>query len=68
VIGVSKMLEVTRNGTRAWRYRAGWPTRDGRLRTVSFSVAKYGEAKARRLAIRARRQGLEDLLGHDGTE
>jgi hypothetical protein len=44
------------------RWVGQWNTADGRKRNRSFSVPKYGERRARQLAIEARRQGVEELL------
>jgi hypothetical protein len=49
-------------GRRFVRLVAVWPTRNGRPRKTSFSVALYGEAEARRRAFEARRTGLAELL------
>ncbi|MGH9894967.1 MAG: AP2/ERF family transcription factor [bacterium] len=49
----------TRAGKVVWRYIASWPTRDGKRGKVTFSVARYGRAEARRLAIQARQEGLQ---------
>ena len=62
VIGVSVLDDRTRAGTIVRRWVAQWPIGDGRMRHRSFSVLKYGERKARRLAIEARRQGVADLF------
>ncbi len=62
VIGVSRFRERTRSGKWLVRYAAYWPTRHGERRKVTFSVARYGEDEARRLAVAARRKGVERLL------
>jgi len=62
VIGVSRIKERARSGRRFVRFVAVWPTRNGRPRKTSFSVALYGEAEARRRAVEARRTGLAELL------
>jgi hypothetical protein len=62
VVGVSRIKERTRSGKWFIRYVAVWPTRQGRSKKASFSVALYGEAQARRRAVQARRRGLEELL------
>ena len=64
-VGVARVKEHTRAGTPFVRYVATWPAASGTRMKASFSVGLYGEASARRLAIRARRQGLDDLL-HPG--
>ena len=62
-IGVARVKEHTRAGTPFVRYVASWFTRDGRRMKASFSVGLYGESKAKRFAVRARRQGLAELRG-----
>lgn len=63
IIGVTLSRERTRAGRPLVRYIASWPGRDGTRRKVTFSVGRYGNAKARRLAIQAREEGLEKELG-----
>ena len=67
VIGVSRVRERTRSGGWLVRYVAVWPTRAGRPRKASFSVAAYGESEARRRAVAARRAGLRELLKPPGS-
>jgi hypothetical protein len=62
VIGVSRVKERAKSGKWFVRFVAVWPTRSGRSRKASFSVAKYGESGARRRAVEARRAGLTELL------
>lgn len=61
-IGVSVYLDRTKTGTRVRRWVASWPTADGKRRNRSFSVAKFGERRARRLAIEARQKGVAEML------
>lgn len=61
VIGVARVKGTTRAGSTLWRYVASWPKRDGRRGKATFSVGRYGEAEARRLAVQARRKGLAGL-------
>jgi hypothetical protein len=46
-----------------WRYKAYWPTLHGKPGRATFSVGLYGKAEAKRLAIKARREGLAAFLG-----
>jgi hypothetical protein len=55
VVGVARVKERTRSGKVMIRYVASWPMPDGKRGKASFSVGFYGEEKAERLAIRARR-------------
>jgi len=65
-IGVARVKERTRSGKVVCRYVAQWPMGDGKRGKASFSVGLYGEDKAKRLAIRARRRGLAEYLGTAG--
>jgi hypothetical protein len=44
------------------RYVATWLMPDGKCGKASLSVGLYGEDKAERFAIRARRRGLAEYL------
>jgi len=62
VIGVHLARTRTRKGTRVFYYCATWIDDRGRSNKRSYSLAKYGEPKARSLAVRTRREALADLL------
>jgi AP2 domain-containing protein len=62
IIGVSRIVDRTRTGRRIPRWIAHWHTADGPQRKRSFSVLKYGARRAKRLAVEARRMGVEELL------
>lgn len=63
VIGVALTRERTRRGRILRRYAAYWPeTYGGRPKKKTFSLAKYGAAEAKRLAIAARKKGLKQLF------
>jgi len=62
VIGVHLARTRTRKGTPARYYCATWIDDRGSSHKRSFSVAKYGELKARSLAVRARKEALAGLL------
>lgn len=56
-VGVS--LTSYGSGPDASQYwQAAWVDNKGRRRSAKYSVKKYGEEKAKRLAMRARREGL----------
>jgi len=47
-----------------WYWEATWPGSDqGKSMSRSFSIARYGEYKARQLAIDAREHGLKTVKG-----
>lgn len=58
VVGVSREVYETTSGNMAQRYRAMWNDETDRARRSSFSISKYGEEAAKRMAIEARRQGV----------
>lgn len=61
-IGVARVKERTRSGKVMCRYVASWPLPNGKRGKASFSVGFYGEERAKRLAIRARRRGVAEYL------
>ena len=46
-----------------WYWEANWPNDEGKSISRSFSIARYGEAKARKLAEEARENGLNTVKG-----
>ena len=61
VIGVARTKERTRSGRVLLRYVASWPKRDNKPGRATFSIGRYGEKEAFRLAIAARRKGLAEF-------
>jgi hypothetical protein len=60
ILGVQKM--VNRRFKRLQIYwKATWSPEPYVVRKKVFSARKFGDAKARRLAIRARREGLRSM-------
>lgn len=49
---------------RSWYWEATWPTVKSKQAHRNFSVNEYGEEKARKLAIRARKKALKELEGY----
>ncbi len=68
VVGVCRYCaSETRNlpeDQQRWFWVASWPLPDGKRKRVKFSVNKYGEDKAFKMALKARRDALKTL---DGT-
>ena len=64
VFRYSKKYQLA-NGTirESWYWGAQWPTDSGEFKSVNYAVKQYGEEMARRLAIEARRAGLERVEG-----
>ena len=46
-----------------WFWVASWPLPDGRRKRVKFSVKKYGEDGAFKMALKARKDALKALEG-----
>ena len=57
VVGVSK-VSVTTNGSTYEFWQATWSPAPGRRRTVKFSIGRYGDRQAFRLAVTAREEGV----------
>lgn len=59
VVGVSK-VSVTTNGSSYEFWQATWSPSPGRRRCVKFSIRRYGDREAFRLAVIAREDGVGD--------
>jgi len=57
VVGVSKVTVVS-NGSSYEFWQATWSPETGRRRCVKFSIRRYGEKEAFRLAVVAREEGV----------
>ena len=57
VVGVSRVTVAT-NGSSYEFWQATWSPEPGRRRTVKFSIRRYGDRKAFRLAVLAREEGV----------
>jgi hypothetical protein len=47
-----------------WYWVAGWSPEPGQTKHVKFSINKYGEEKAFRMAVRARKKALAEVQGY----
>ena len=56
VVGVSKVRVVAANGTKYEFWQATWSPSEGKRRCVKFSVMRYGNDEAFRLAVQARQK------------
>jgi len=48
---------------KTWYWEASWPDEVGKNVSATFSINKYGEVRARELAIKAREKGLTTVTG-----
>lgn len=62
VIGVRRCEQVRKDGTAYFYYEASWLDSSWRQRSRCFSVKKYGEAAARKLAKVARAQAVARIF------
>jgi hypothetical protein len=60
IVGVRR-TRIMANGKEYICWSAQWPLSRGRHFIRRFSILKFGEAKAKQLAIQARREGLKAL-------
>lgn len=51
-------------GEKRWFWVASWVLPDGRAKRVKFSVKKYGEEGAFKLAVKARRGAIKQMAGN----
>lgn len=58
IVGVTRLVKEVR-GKKYEFWQATWSPEPGRVAKKAFSVSRYGEAKAKQLAIDARKKGLE---------
>lgn len=61
--GIFGLQRVINRRTKPWRkyWRASWSPELGVVKRKHFSIRKHGEEKAKRLAMRARREGLRNI-------
>jgi predicted HNH restriction endonuclease len=59
--GVHRTIGEYYKGKPRYYWKAMWSPAKGKRRSKSFSVLKFGEDEAKRLAIEARRQAIESL-------
>lgn len=68
VVGVGRYCSVeTRTlpeDKQRWVWLAAWSLPDGTRKRMKFSVSKYGEEKAFKMALQARREALAKLEGN----
>jgi len=63
-VGVYRHINTKKRGDRIVKqaqWMGYWKNIDGKRKLRSFNVSKYGEEGAKQLAIRARREGMEDV-------
>jgi hypothetical protein len=63
IVGVSRTA-VKANGKEYACWSAQWPLLGGKHRIRRFSVLKFGEERAKQLAIKARKEGLNSLKAY----
>ena len=64
-LGVSRTVKTGPNGTKYESYSVTWIPEQGVQKCTSFSIKKYGEKKAFKLAVEFRRQKMREIHGDD---
>lgn len=59
IVGVGRAV-WEESGREAAYWQAAWTSSGGERKSRKFSVNKYGEEKAKRMAIKARREGVRE--------
>lgn len=62
-LGVSRTTKVGHKGTRHECYSVSWRPEPGVQKCTSFSIKKYGEKKAFKLAVEHRRNMMREIHG-----
>jgi len=62
-LGVSRTTKLTPNGTKHECYSVSWRPEPGVQKCTSFSINKYGEKKAFKLAVEHRRKMMREVHG-----
>ena len=66
IVGVARYVNVSQSEDHPLEYpywQAFWRDHEGKRHTRTFSVLRYGEREARKLAIAARKTALQELFG-----
>jgi hypothetical protein len=63
VLGISRTFKRDRHGRRHEVYAVSWNPEPGKARGTSFSIAKYGQETAFKMACRLRFQKMKDIHG-----
>ncbi|MDF1658355.1 MAG: AP2 domain-containing protein [Verrucomicrobiales bacterium] len=58
VVGVTRILQRSADGTEYFFWQASWTTGEGERRTIRYSVLKHGDEEAFEMACMARREAL----------
>lgn len=62
-LGVSRTTKIGPNGTKHECYSVSWRPEPGTQKCTSFSIKKYGEKKAFKLAVDHRRKMMREIHG-----
>lgn len=63
VLGISRTFKRDRHGRRHEVYAVSWNPRPGEARGTSFSIAKYGDEQAFKMACQLRYQKMKEIHG-----
>ncbi len=65
VLGVTRLSKKTANGGVSEFYSVTWRPEPGVQKCCSFSIRKYGEKEAFRLAVKLRKNQMAEILGKE---
>jgi hypothetical protein len=60
IVGVTKLIKEVR-GRKYKFWQATWSPEPGAVRKKAFSVTRYGDDKAKKMAVNARKKGLTEM-------
>lgn len=63
VLGVTRTTRVGPNGTKNESFSVSWRPEPGKQKCTSFSIRKYGEKKAFKMAVAHRRKMMSEIHG-----
>lgn len=63
IVGVYRGASKSKNGKERHYYAASWNPEPNKVKTKSFSIAKYGEEEAFRLAVEYRQKMVAKIIG-----
>lgn len=63
IVGVSKTRKKNRSGTHNWYYQVTWTEGPGVVKNKQWSISKYGDREALKMAVNFRDEIMQDKFG-----
>lgn len=64
ILGVNRTFDTLKSGQKSYFWQAAWREQNGKPINKKFSVNRYGEDEALRLAVLARRDAIANMKGN----